>query len=228
MATAAATGNGRISRLPSLTPGSRGRRRGLGGPRVRRWKPGEHALFHRELRPGQTHFTREPSRAVDRQTHEDHSLNRRQEPGHATSSRRLALSSRYCGSPGFGRLCRYPARIGSGPNHGATALDLPKHLRARVAISFREMARSEAERICIDFPMATRRDLALAVPRTVASVADGRSAVAAALVAAAGDTGARRFLEFFAVTIENPNTRAAYFHACRRLLRLVRSARRHR
>src|SRR5271163_2554724 len=30
MATAAATGNGRISRLPSLTPGSRGRRRGLG------------------------------------------------------------------------------------------------------------------------------------------------------------------------------------------------------
>jgi hypothetical protein len=127
MATAAATGNGRISRLPSLTPGSRGRRRGLGGPGVRRWKPGgSHALFPRELRPGRTRLTREPSRAVDRQTHEDHSLNRRQEPGHATSSHRLALSSRYRGSPGFGRLCRYPARIGSGPNHGATALDLPK------------------------------------------------------------------------------------------------------
>src|SRR5271155_3415595 len=31
MATAAATGNGGISRLPSLTPGSRGRRRGFGG-----------------------------------------------------------------------------------------------------------------------------------------------------------------------------------------------------
>ena len=37
-----------------------------------------------------------------------------------------------------------------------------------------------------------------------------------AIVAAAGDGAARRFLEFFAVTIDNPNTRAAYFHACRR------------
>ena len=32
----------------------------------------------------------------------------------------------------------------------------------------------------------------------------------------AGDKAVRRFLEFFAVTIDNPNTRAAYFHACRR------------
>jgi site-specific recombinase XerD len=37
-----------------------------------------------------------------------------------------------------------------------------------------------------------------------------------AIVAAAGDKAARRFLEFFAVTIENPNTRQAYFRACRR------------
>jgi integrase/recombinase XerD len=37
-----------------------------------------------------------------------------------------------------------------------------------------------------------------------------------AIVAAAGDNAARRYLEFFAVTIDNPNTRAAYFHACRR------------
>src|SRR5271163_3619330 len=36
------------------------------------------------------------------------------------------------------------------------------------------------------------------------------------IVAAAGDGAARRFLEFFAVTIEHPNTHAAYFHACRR------------
>jgi integrase/recombinase XerC len=36
------------------------------------------------------------------------------------------------------------------------------------------------------------------------------------LVAAAGDKAARRLLEFFAVTIENPNTREAYFRACRR------------
>ena len=37
-----------------------------------------------------------------------------------------------------------------------------------------------------------------------------------AIVAAVGDGAARRFLEFFAVTIDNPNTRAAYLHACRR------------
>jgi hypothetical protein len=37
-----------------------------------------------------------------------------------------------------------------------------------------------------------------------------------AIVAAAGDNAMRRYLEFFAVTIDNPNTRAAYFHACRR------------
>ena len=34
-----------------------------------------------------------------------------------------------------------------------------------------------------------------------------------ALVAGAGETAARRFLEFFAVTIRNANTRAAYMHA---------------
>ena len=44
----------------------------------------------------------------------------------------------------------------------------------------------------------------------------GDGAVVPAIVAAAGDGAARRFLEFFAVTIDNPNTRAAYFHACRR------------
>src|SRR6202167_3500598 len=44
----------------------------------------------------------------------------------------------------------------------------------------------------------------------------GRAIVVPAIVAAGGDKAARRFLEFFAVTIDNPNTRAAYFHACRR------------
>src|SRR3984885_76652 len=44
----------------------------------------------------------------------------------------------------------------------------------------------------------------------------GDGAVVPAIVAAAGDGAARRFLEFFAVTIDNPNTRAAYFHACQR------------
>ena len=42
------------------------------------------------------------------------------------------------------------------------------------------------------------------------------SNVVPAIIAAAGPRASRRFLEFFAVTIENPNTRAAYFHACRR------------
>src|SRR3984957_2632089 len=40
--------------------------------------------------------------------------------------------------------------------------------------------------------------------------------VVPAIVAAAGDGAARRFPEFFAVTIDNPNTRQAYFHACGR------------
>jgi integrase/recombinase XerD len=37
-----------------------------------------------------------------------------------------------------------------------------------------------------------------------------------AIVAAAGDKAMRRFLEFFAVTIDNKNTRDAYLYACRR------------
>jgi hypothetical protein len=41
-----------------------------------------------------------------------------------------------------------------------------------------------------------------------------------AIVVAAGDRAARRFLEFFATTIEAPNTREAYFHSCRRFLAL--------
>src|SRR5271169_3837555 len=44
----------------------------------------------------------------------------------------------------------------------------------------------------------------------------GGAVVVPAIVAAVGDKAMRRFLEFFAVTIDNANTRAAYFHACRR------------
>jgi site-specific recombinase XerD len=40
--------------------------------------------------------------------------------------------------------------------------------------------------------------------------------VVPAIVAAAGENAMRRFLEFFAVTIDNKNTRDAYLHACRR------------
>jgi hypothetical protein len=39
--------------------------------------------------------------------------------------------------------------------------------------------------------------------------------VVPAIVADAGDTAAKRFLEFFAATIRNRNTRAAYLHAVR-------------
>src|SRR3954449_10911954 len=35
-----------------------------------------------------------------------------------------------------------------------------------------------------------------------------------AAIAAAGDHAARRFLEFFAATIRNKNTRMAYYRAC--------------
>jgi integrase/recombinase XerD len=59
-------------------------------------------------------------------------------------------------------------------------------------------------------------DLSVPGDNTVAANRDGRSVVVPAIVAAGGDKAARRFLEFFAVTIENPNTRQAYFHACRR------------
>ena len=44
----------------------------------------------------------------------------------------------------------------------------------------------------------------------------GRDAVVPRLVANAGDRAARRFLEFFAATIHNENTRTAYYYACRR------------
>jgi integrase/recombinase XerD len=59
------------------------------------------------------------------------------------------------------------------------------------------------------------KSTALVVPenRSVTSVGDP---LVPAIVAAAGPCASRRYLEFFAVTIENPNTRAAYFHARRR------------
>src|SRR5271168_3189466 len=69
MATAAATGNGRI--FPSFHPSRQALAAadaaGGGTARQEMEALGPHALFHRELRPGQNHLTREPSRAVDRQ-----------------------------------------------------------------------------------------------------------------------------------------------------------------
>jgi hypothetical protein len=59
------------------------------------------------------------------------------------------------------------------------------------------------------------------------------SIVAPTMMVAAGDQAARRFLEFFAVTIRNKNTRLAHCRAGDAVLRLVpspqaRSARRDR
>src|SRR6202012_605549 len=45
-------------------------------------------------------------------------------------------------------------------------------------------------------------------------VAIGQSVVIPRIIADAGDRAARRFLEFFAATIRNRNTRTAYLHAC--------------
>jgi site-specific recombinase XerD len=58
-------------------------------------------------------------------------------------------------------------------------------------------------------------DLVILESGTLAAGPDASRPVPA-IVAAAGDGAARRFLEFFAVTIENPNTREAYYRACRR------------
>jgi len=46
--------------------------------------------------------------------------------------------------------------------------------------------------------------------------ADGGRPVVPALIAGAGEQASRRFLEFFAATIRNKNTRAAYYHAVTR------------
>lgn len=55
----------------------------------------------------------------------------------------------------------------------------------------------------------------LPVVRTGTAIAAGDDRLVPRLVVDAGETAAKRFLEFFAVTIRNKNTRAAYLHACR-------------
>ena len=60
------------------------------------------------------------------------------------------------------------------------------------------------------------KSTALVVPENGTLASTSGDQVVPAIVAAAGARASRRYLEFFAVTIENANTRAAYFHACRR------------
>ena len=57
------------------------------------------------------------------------------------------------------------------------------------------------------------RALVPAESRPLTSVAGHHGVVAPRVIAAAGEKAARRFLEFFAATIRNKNTRTAYYHA---------------
>ncbi len=51
-------------------------------------------------------------------------------------------------------------------------------------------------------------------PSKTLSVATRDGILVPRVIASAGDKAARRFLEFFAATIRNKNTRMAYYHAC--------------
>ncbi len=55
--------------------------------------------------------------------------------------------------------------------------------------------------------------LASAESRPLKSVAGRAGMLVPRVIAAAGEKAARRFLEFFAATIRNKNTRQAYYHA---------------
>lgn len=63
--------------------------------------------------------------------------------------------------------------------------------------------------------------LAPAEPGPLTGAAARTGIVVPRVIAAAGDQAARRFLEFFAATIRNKNTRAAYYHACVRFFQWV-------
>ncbi len=57
------------------------------------------------------------------------------------------------------------------------------------------------------------REIVAKPPSSVVARPAGRRVAIPAIVAAAGEAAARRFLEFFAATIRNKNTRAAYYRA---------------
>src|SRR5271166_5718767 len=59
------------------------------------------------------------------------------------------------------------------------------------------------------------QEIVIAPPQTL-TVATGDGMVVPRVIAAAGDKAARRFLEFFAATIRNKNTRMAYYRAAAR------------
>jgi hypothetical protein len=65
---------------------------------------------------------------------------------------------------------------------------------------------------------ADRRDLPMVVDVVTAVTTStlSSSLVVPAMIAEAGDRAARRFLDFFAASIENDNTRMAYYRASAR------------
>jgi hypothetical protein len=63
----------------------------------------------------------------------------------------------------------------------------------------------------MSYYLGMSQDLVIAPARV--SLTSGSELVLPRLIAAAGDGAARRFLEFFAATISNRNTRAAYGRA---------------
>ena len=71
--------------------------------------------------------------------------------------------------------------------------------------------------VAVDRGSAARKDEAgddmNLVPHQATPLTKSVSSALPAIIADAGDKAARRYLEFFAVTIENSNTRAVYFHA---------------
>ena len=54
-------------------------------------------------------------------------------------------------------------------------------------------------------------------------VEDGRATVPA-VIEDAGESARRRFLEFFAASIRNPNTRAAYAQACGQFFAVIEAS----
>jgi integrase/recombinase XerD len=59
------------------------------------------------------------------------------------------------------------------------------------------------------------QEIVIAPPGTL-TIATGGGVAVPRIIGDAGDRAARRFLEFFAATIRNRNTRTAYYHACMR------------
>ena len=63
--------------------------------------------------------------------------------------------------------------------------------------------------------MGMSQEIVIATPQAM-TVAIGDGMVVPRVIADAGDRAARRFLEFFAATILNKNTRMAYYRAAAR------------